>query len=154
MPNAGKILEAERLSYPNMLPREVLIWKGWLREHEGEFDRYDYNVRVGKGVDPGEGYNVETRRDAILNSQKRIDCVARNGSAATIIEVEENPGTKALGQLEAYEYLWKQDNPTLSTPRLIVVCARANPDETAYFQAKGIRVYIVPTDFTVLRGRP
>src|SRR5260370_39344269 len=100
--------QADRLRFPGMQLREILIWKNWLYGNSTRFDRYEYNVRLGDGVDPGPSYPDSSRRQWIANSMKRVDVVAVKGERVTIIEVEENPGLTAFGQLAGYVVLWRK----------------------------------------------
>ena len=39
-------MQSDRLKYPGMQLREILIWKQWLYQNSTRFDRYEYNVRL------------------------------------------------------------------------------------------------------------
>ncbi len=164
----------DRLRYPGMLLREVLIWKTWQFGNESRFDRYEYNVRLGDGVDPGPTYEDSARKQWILNSMKRVDVVAVKGNFVTLIEVEDNPGLSAIGQVVGYEALWRLrvrrggppdyqkalgvedffpvDLPLDAAPSLLLVVARASNDLLSVAQASGVKVEVVQTDFTPLRA--
>jgi hypothetical protein len=166
MSSPAIVLEADRKRFEGMLPREIAIWKMWLRKNESRFSRYHYNVRVGQGVDPGDSYSFDTRRNAIINSRKRLDVLAVQGNRVTIIEVEENPGAAAPGQLITYEVLWREtarlrgpsdvdrafhlegffprDVPLDADPNLLIVCARANPDMRMVIERAGIGLDVIP----------
>src|SRR5260370_21367703 len=105
--NPALRFQVDRLKFPGMQLREILIWKNWLYGNAARFDRYEYNVRLGDGVDPGPSYPDSSRRMWIANSMKRVDVVAVKGDRVTIIEVEENPGLTAFGQLAGYVVLWR-----------------------------------------------
>lgn len=143
-------LQQERLKYPGLLPREILVWRNWLKLHEREFDRFEYNVRVGKGVDPGESWPDEMRKMAIEISQKRIDAVVWKGPKPTIVEVEDRPGLSGIGQLIGYAALWRDTPRSSLDPDLLLVVPRINEDTLRVAQAAGIRVELVPTDFSEL----
>jgi hypothetical protein len=154
--------------------REILIWKNWLYQNSTRFDRYEYNVRLGEGVDPGPSYPDSSRRMWIANSMKRVDVVAVKGERVTIIEVEENPGLTAFGQLTGYLTLWQNrianggppavhlqlgvekffpaDLPLDPNPNVLLVCARIGNDALAVARASNIAVEVVPTDFSSLKG--
>src|SRR5260370_1001886 len=106
--NPAQRFQVDRLRFPGMQLREILIWKNWLYQNSTRFDRYEYNVRLGSGVDPGPSYPDSSRRMWIANSMKRADVVAVKAGRATIIEVEENPGLTAFGQSAGYLALWRQ----------------------------------------------
>jgi hypothetical protein len=150
MSSPAQILAEQRKKYPGMLPREILIWETWLKTNAGRFDTYDYNVRVGDGRDPGAGFPQWARDMAISSSQLRLDVLAWNGTQATIIEVEENPGMRAIGQIIGYETFWVRDNRTLPRPRLLLIVAVLNSDPALVATRAGIAVEVVKTDFSVL----
>ncbi len=150
MGTPAQTLQTERLTYPAMLPREICVWRAWLKLYGKEFDRYDYNVRVGKGRDPGPSWPEGMRKMAVQISQLRIDVLAWKLSFPTIIEVEDKVGLTAFGQLVAYARLWKQDNPTAPDPRLMLVAPRIGEDSLYVAQGFGVEVRVVETDFSCL----
>lgn len=173
-PNPAIRFQALRRLYPAMQLREILIWQNWLNGNAGRFDAYFYNVRLGDGVDPGSSYENWARLQWIANSMKRADVFAVKGGHLTIIEVEENPGMTAFGQIAGYLALWRryvanggpsdvQKNlgvtkfidaaiPLDPDPALLLVCARVSNDAIAVAQHSGVSVEVVNTDFTVLRS--
>jgi hypothetical protein len=172
--NPALRFQSDRLRFPGMQLREILIWKNWLYQNSTRFDRYDYNVRLGSGVDPGPSYPDSSRRMWIANSMKRADVIAVKGGHVTIIEVEENPGLTAFGQLAGYLTLWRQriinggppavhlslgvdnffpaDLPLDSNPSGFIVAARVGNDALAVAQQSNVTVEVVPTDFSSLKG--
>jgi len=149
----AQTLQVERLRYPGLLPREIIIWRNWLKLHEREYDRYDYNVRVGKGVDPGASYPEPERSMGIQLSQKRVDVVMWQGPRVTLVEVEDRPGVSGPAQLVVYETLWRADNPSLPPPTLLLVVPRVQPDTLTVAVKAGIRVEVVETSFEELRPK-
>lgn len=146
-------MQQDRLSFPGMLPREILIFKNWLKLHEGEYDRFDYNVRIGAGVDPGPTWPDSVRKQAIANSQLRIDSVAWKGTTPTIIEVKDRAGASAIGQLVTYEAVWIKDNPGTPAPVLLMVTNRIQHNMLPVLAKAGIGLAQVATDFSSL-ARP
>ena len=110
--------------FPAMLPRETNIWQTYLNQHPLEFETLDYNVRVGKGFDPGPAYADSARRDAIMNSQLRIDVVGFDGNTWWLIEVKVRAGAGAVGQLLQYRTLFRQMYPDKSPLSLMMVTDR------------------------------
>ncbi len=151
MPGVAQRLQAERERFPGMLPREIVVFRAWLRLHEAEYDRFDYNMRIGAGNDPGPTYDETTRRMAIANSQKRIDAVGYKGLDVTIIEVKDRAQASAIGQLVTYDAIWRQDHATERPPTLLLVTNRLAPDLIPVLQRSGIRLELVEADFGELR---
>ncbi len=136
---------SDRDRFPGLLPVEVAILRPWLAKHEKEYDRFDFNVRVGAGFDPGPTWDVATRGMAVANSQKRIDAVGYQGTQPTIIEVKERAGTSALGALLTYAHLFAMQFRGLAAPKLLLVTNRLQPDMEGPLRAVGIAVELVPT---------
>jgi hypothetical protein len=125
-----------------------------LRQHEGEYDRFDYNVRLGPGTDPGPTYADSVRQQAIANSQLRVDAVGWQGDVPTIIEVKENAGTSALGQILTYNVTWQLEHQGQSAPKLLVVTDRLQQSVRAPLAAHGVQVAVVRPDYSGLPGPP
>lgn len=147
-------LQSERLSYPGLQPREIIIWREWLKLHEREYTRFDYNVRIGKGYDPGPGWPEETRRMAIMNTQLRVDAVGYQGAAPTLFEVKDRGGLSAVGQLVGYEAVWLEDRLSAIAPKLALVTNRIQPNIVPLLNKNSITLYAVPADFSELRVLP
>lgn len=145
-------LQCERTKYPGLLPRECAILRAWLWEHESEYDAFDYNVRMGPGTDPGPRYSDADRRAAIANSQLRADAVGWQGDTPTIIEVKENAGTSALGQILTYNVTWQAEHSNTPAPRLLLVTDRLQTNVAPALAAHGITVAVVKPNYTGLAG--
>ena len=134
---------ADLPTYPGLFPPEVPYLRAWLVEHQAEYDRFEYNVRVGSGFDPGPSYDEATRKSSIANTQFRIDVVAWKGNQATLIEVKQHAGAGAVGQLLTYSHLWQEGNPAAPVPNLLVVTATLQPDLPRVLAAQGIAYQLV-----------
>jgi hypothetical protein len=153
-PGPAQRIQAERLKYPGLLPREVIVLRNWLKLHEGEYQSFDYNVRAGQGTDPGPAYAQDMRTMAIQNSQKRIDAVAYRGSEVTLIEVKDRATASAIGQINMYSALWQPTVAYPNPPILLLVCNRIDADVAQAAAAHGIQVNIVPSSFAELASTP
>ena len=146
--------QCDRGKYPGLMPRECVLLAAWLRQHEAEYDRFDYNVRIGAGVDPGPSWSDDIRRMAVANSQLRIDAIAWNGNSPTLIEVKDEAGPTAIGQLLSYDAVWQADNPGTPTPALILVTDHLQANMGTVAQARGIRVDLVPVPASAMPPKP
>ncbi len=152
MSTPAQQLQSDLTRFPGLRPEEVLVLRAWLKVHEKEFDRFEYNVRVGPGQDPGPTYTGEMRRMAILNSQKRIDAVGWKSTTPWIIEVKVRAQSNAIGQLVSLDALWRNDNPTGPTPQMLLVATALAPDVPITLQRYGIRLDLMPdVDFSLLQ---
>ena len=132
-----------RATYPALLTDEAAVWRGWLAKHESEWDRFDYNVRVGPGFDPGEGVDPAIRKQAIYSSKKRIDALAWRGSQALIVEVKDRAGLSAVGQILGYKVYWTRENPSLPAPQLLLVARTLAAGVGDVLQAHGVPYELV-----------
>ena len=126
--------------YPHMAPADVEVWEQYLKFHRAEWDSFDYDVRVGKGVDPGPAFPANIRRDAMMLTQKRIDVVGYRGEETWIIEVKPRAGLGAVGQLVGYKTLYEQEHGQGSVTGLLLVCQVADDDVKEAARAAGIQV--------------
>ncbi|HEY2938155.1 MAG TPA: hypothetical protein VGJ25_16245 [Gaiellaceae bacterium] len=135
--------------YPGLIPIEAELWRAWLREHEAEFQAFEYNVHVGQGVtvparlevgdDPAVAANVA--RMFQQATQKKIDVVGHRGEATWIIEVEDRPGTRALGQLLTYRTLLAKQRDIRGPLELVLICHRLGADMLEAFDEAGVVVW-------------
>jgi hypothetical protein len=130
------------MHYPERSGREDALIADFLSHHIDEYDRYSFSVRVGSGRPADPAHLPGVQRQAVRNSQMRIDMVGWQGPQATIFEVKERAIHSALGQLQTYAHLWMQDNPDALAPRLAVIARTIEPDMEGVFQAAGIPVYL------------
>lgn len=147
----AQTLREDRLSFPGLLPREVLIIKAWLQLHAKEYDSFDFNRRIGDGYDPGPGYEDHLRRMAVANTMLRLDAVGYKGKQPTIIEVKDRAGASAVGQLLTYEAVWLHDYPDTPAPKLILVTNRLQPNIIHVLDKSGVDLNVVQVDFSSLR---
>jgi hypothetical protein len=131
-------LESDRLQFPALLPAEIAVWRAWLRLHQGEYDRFAYNVRVGPGFDPGPALHPNDRQMAIDNTRKRIDALAWSGSWPTIVEVKDRAGLSSIGQLLGYVVHWKIEHPNTIQPKALLVANRLAPGVEEVLRAHGL----------------
>jgi hypothetical protein len=137
-----------------MAPREVIIFQQWQKVHGAEYDRFDYNVRIGNGTDPGPQYTDADRAMYIANTQKRIDAVGWKGAQPTIIEVKDRATASCMSQLITYAALWPITFPGTPTPVLLLVTNRFSADMQLVLDRAGIKWNLVEADFSVLSNKP
>ena len=150
----AQVLQQHRLNYPGMLPREIIIFREWLKQHESEYDRIDYNVRIGSGTDPGPGWPDNVRQMAIQNTQLRIDAVAWQGNQPTIIEVKDRAGASAAGQIVTYEAVWEKDQLSALPPKLLLISNKVQPNILPLLAKANVTLNLVVADFSILGTKP
>ena len=134
---------SEMPSYGSLFAPEQRILRAWLKAHEAEYDRFDFNVRIGPGYDPGPNYDDAIRKMAIANSQRRMDAVAYKGNAVTIIEVKVRGSFAGVGQLIGYETHWMKDHPGEQPPKLLMICGSLAEGTDIVATRAGVQIAIV-----------
>lgn len=94
--------------YPHLLASDIPIWDRFLDLYSPDFTGFNYDVRVGRGIEPPQGTSPNIRRMAIDLTQKRIDSVGFQPGKIWIIEVKERPGVGAVGQIISYTILFRK----------------------------------------------
>lgn len=128
--------------YPRMTPADAITWSKFLNLHGDEYQKFDYDLRVGKGVTVELPVPEKYKEDFQQLTQKRIDCVGYNNNVVTIFEVKGRAGLSALGQLKAYKSLFLQSYPGYSVSALVLVCSFATDEELDLYMDNGIKVYV------------
>lgn len=141
-PNLGLLLS--QIQLPGLTFVESDVAKAWLNAHGAEYDRIDFNVRLGEGTDPGEEYGADIRDLSKLLTQKRADIVAQIGGQVDIIEVKVRVAFGALGQLLGYRNLWRTGHPELPVRRLIAIGRSVVPDCQATHDEYGVVIQTFP----------
>ena len=146
-------LESERAKYPAMQVDEILVWRNWLQLHEREYDRFDYNVRIGTGVDPGPAFPQNIRDMAIAIRSLRLDAAGWQGTTPTIFEVKRRAGPENVGQLLTYRAVWEAARLSATPPKLVLVASDVMQHILPIVQQSNITLVMVPTDFSFLSPR-
>ncbi len=141
----GKSFEIDwRGRPPHMLDQDIPVWYRFLENYGFMFQNLYYDVFVG-----GPWYSEEKLKDPLfyawraLNA-KRIDALAETEKDLWLIEVNSNPGLRAVGQLQVYLKLWEED-PKIDKPvQLVLVCAVVDPDLLSAASSLGILSYVMP----------
>lgn len=111
-----------------MVKEEIELWKRYLTRYGDTYERYDYDVHVGKGCGKIPGLGGNYQRMAIRLSQKRIDVVAYKGGRANIIEIKPIANMEAIGQLKGYKTLYEDQYGSGTVDKLIIVTTSADQD--------------------------
>jgi hypothetical protein len=174
-PGVPQRFEKDRLAFPGMQPEETLVWRAWLALFEQGYEAFDYNTRIGAGDVPPNVTSEATVRDAILNSQLRLDAVGWTGIAglsfptgtftpqevyavvpnaqATLFEVKRRAATAAGTEIITYFHLWQDDFPNAPPPAMVIVANTYSQTVKPAWDRQGIKLEIVTVDFSSLRPR-
>jgi hypothetical protein len=138
--------------FPGLRTPENIIWATWLASNGSQYDSFEYNVRLGPGVDIGSSHHPNDRKAAQQNTQRRADVIGMRGDLATIFEVKERAHLGAIGQLLGYSNLWLNDNPGAAKPTLIILTGRLSPGVKQTADAQGIACVVIPVDYSSITG--
>lgn len=130
--------------FPHLLPPDVPVWERFLAKYGSQYERIDYDVRVGYGRDPGPNFSPNLRTMGILLSQRRIDAVGITHSTIDIIEITANAGLKAIGQLSAYPALYRDTYHPTKPLRAVLVTESLQSDIKPVLDHTGILYFILP----------
>lgn len=131
------------IKYKHMFGIDLELWERFLRRHGKYYSRFDYDVRVGRGIVLPAGYPPNIAGMAKALTQKRIDAVGYHNEEVWLIEIKPDAGLSALGQLLAYKLLYTRDVGVPKRLYLAVVTDILNPDERYLFDKNEVRYYIV-----------
>lgn len=140
--------EQERNRFPHLLPGEVAVWRKFLVKYETGWEKFIYDVHVGKGSLPQADPSNRYQQNYTWVTKKRIDVVGYNGRAATIFEVRAKASLPLMGQLIGYKNLWMRENPDMAPPDLVMVCLECPPDDKVVMADNGITVVEVGHETT------
>lgn len=130
--------------YPHLLPESIAVWQRFLKHHEHEYSRFDYDVRIGRGRDPGPNIQPPYRKMAVDLSKRRIDAVGVKHNEIHIIEITPSAGIHALGQLQTYPILFVKTFMPTKPVTALLVCAELGPDVQPALDHLGIKYLIFP----------
>ena len=130
--------------YAGLNEQSIVLWRKFLELYEDRYDSFEYNVRVGRGIDPGPGVSKEMRDMWYAVTTKRLDVVANREDQTWVIEIEERPGARTFGQVLLYLHLLPQYYPVRKKLIGGLVCARLGFDMTAAFRANEVLYFQFP----------
>lgn len=133
-----------QLQYPGMSYVESEITRAWLRAHGAEYDRIEFNFRLGKGLEVGDEYDAATRRAAELLTQKRADIVTWQSGYVTLIEVKVRIAFPTIGQLLGYRVLFRQQHPDQPVTRLLAIGRSVVHDSAEVLTELGVDIETYP----------
>jgi hypothetical protein len=123
---------------------ETAVAKAYLTAHIADFDRVEFNVRLGPGDDPGITYPDYIRKMAIANSQLKADMVCYRGDVPTIVEVKDRAKPSVLGQILTYWHAMRADNPKLLNVYRVVAARTAQQGIGPIMYGYGVTMELFP----------
>lgn len=132
-----------RTPYPHLLPEDTEVWARWLKRNAHLFERFEYDIQVGTGRDPGTEHPENIRAMAVGLSRRRIDAVGHRPAQVWLFEVTRLADLKCLGQVQAYPLLYAQTFRPLKPIRTAVVCESLGTDLEQAYRLANVTVYRV-----------
>jgi len=132
----------ERYKYPHMLPDENRLFRAWLQGYEEQFDSFEFDVHVGKGVPIPPALTPPYARMIPALTQKRIDVIAKTKEDIWILDVTPRASLRHLGQLLAYKQLYTEDYKPALPIQLGVITEYADPDVEHMFALNNITIFL------------
>jgi hypothetical protein len=123
---------------------ESALLQAWLAMAGGVWESFDFNVRLGGGVDPGPAFAPSIRAGSIANTQPRADCIATKGLSAAIVEVKIVGYLGSLGQILAYEQLYRHDHPELLRVDRILVAHHLAAEVARVLTSNHVTIVVFP----------
>lgn len=142
IPNIGSILSSGLQIGGD--PVETAVAHAYLVKHIDDFDRVEFNVPLGTGIDLGPGYEPWVQKAATANSRPRADMIAYRGTVPTIVEFKGNITPAALGQVITYWKLLQQNNPALLQVYKVVAGQTIQFGLSNIFDQYGVSVELYP----------
>ena len=150
MSATGPQFPGDQSKYPGLRVAEALVWRAFLTDQGAAYDRFDYNVRMGLGVEPPATIVEPYRSASIAASMLRGDAIGWRGGSPTIFEVERYAKAEAVGQLLAYRAAWEAANTTAASPAIALVAGDYSPAIMPALIEHGIDLYVYPVNFSSL----
>jgi len=133
---------AER--FPHMYAAEADIWRRWLKIHEGEYQKFDYDVHIGRAWPEHLVLPEKWKKGAEAVYLKRIDVVGYQVDTITIFEVKPHAGLGALGQIIGYLALYEEQFSPRKELKGAIVTELVDPNISRILEEHGIELYVIP----------
>lgn len=132
-----------RYKYPHLLPSDAAIWDRFIREYPNFFTEIEYDVHVGEGIEIDQNWPDYIATMATTLTQRRIDVIGYKDNSVWIVELKQDPGVSALGQLIAYQSLYLREHTELNKTELCLISNRIDRDLSFLLQKHNIHAYVV-----------
>jgi len=139
--------------FAHLLQIDAELWARFLQDHESEFSRFEYDVRVGDGTDPGNTFPAHIRTMALSLSMRRIDAIGYAPGKRMLFEITHTAGLKAIGQCLAYPILYRRTFPNSGPIEMMLIAGRLRPDIQPVLSALHIQYLLYPLSESPVQPR-
>lgn len=126
---------------PHMAGRDLGLWARWREALPFPYRGFYFDAALGTPPtpDPALRPQANVAWEALL--ARRIDAVGVLPEAYHIIELRRGADQAAIGAVEIYCFLWRQDPPDERACLPVLVTDALDPDARAFAAVKGITVF-------------
>ena len=129
-------------AFPHMAPYDIPLFCAFMLSPAADgYQRWEFDVSVGPGVDPGPYVDPKVRDNAIYLTQAKIDAVGWAGTIPTIFEVKPELSLAGFGQLLGYR--WYLERHLGVQAYLAGITDFMSPQYRVLFEANDIEVFVV-----------
>lgn len=129
---------------PHMAGRDLGIWAKWRQQLPFPYEGFFFDVALGTPPTAAPDVRPEVNRAWEFLLAKRIDAVGVLPGAFHIIEVRRGADQAAIGALDMYCFLWREDPPDQRNCTPILVTDRLEQATSLLASRKGIVTFEVP----------
>lgn len=127
----------------HMSAEDYSIWDRWRRTLPGDVLGLYFDVRLGSGRAAGDVTDPALRRMWFDVTAKRADVVVELATSVWIVELREAAQSSAIGRLQMYARLWR-DDPVIAKPLgLVLVTNQSDPDVAVLAADLGVRYVVI-----------
>jgi hypothetical protein len=136
--------ELDRYKFPGLNDTSTALWREFLKYYETSFESYEYNVRVGQGIQAPTYFTKYEAAQWKALTQKRVDVIAHRANQTWVIEIQERADLRSLGQLMGYKHLVPAYTRVRQVLMLGMITARLGHDMAISLRQNGILVFFFP----------
>ncbi len=133
----------ERREFKHMYGNEEDIWRRWLKINKEKYQRFVYDLHVGRAWPGHLELSPEWRKGAEAVYLKRIDAIGYSADSITIFEVKPHAGLGALGQIMGYLALYEEQFAPAEELKGAIVTELVDPNVERILEEHGIDLYIL-----------
>lgn len=121
-----------------MKPGDVAIWERFIQANPGFFDTVDYDINIGEGASFDTTLNSSGGSDVGALYRKKIDVVGYRSGEIWLVEVKPSAGFAALGQVGAYDDLYRDEKKPTERVVAALLTDVVGPDVANIAQKWGV----------------
>ncbi len=129
--------------YPHVSASEADIWTRFIAKFPGFFDQVWYDVQIGGIRGDLSDLKDEWKSNAEYLGKYKIDVLGLKDGVYTIIELKKSATTKALGEVWAYDFLFKQEWKPENKVKNMIITDEEMPNIRQIAEAEEVDLVVV-----------